>query len=719
MLNLKQHVELDSVYQSFVIQREVLRHNKHDSKTHEKLKQQEQQISSNQQQQAIMSPKNSNLRLPSTLVARSQADHIPVSIAERVLTKVSQVSSIERNSKRVNTLLGKLLKKRRKQHLCITRQHPHTNNLARNLIAAGAFLTLCLVFCTTQAQQRDMGSNSTLSPELATTFRSVLDDPELNPDLSEATTSTSNANNNTANKLKPVNFTLVDEIFEAVLSEEDVVKRWKFMDSQLQDGMKSILKMIFPQIVSISQDAKVSGDCSGGILKWILSLRNLRSWAIKMLDATGKPTSGIFQGSLTMFGNYRQCLSIRAPDEDEIEITDQFEEYFRGQFCVIHLKPWMPIKKPFYHLNSTIESLLRKNYKYYEKTLYDELAEIAIAFNFIDIRMDLCVPSTCTIADIQRVAELLSKKLEMRAKVMRCDIAPRETNVFKQFDRIIYFWFFIPLTLVTLSIVATILVTFKSTLRIIGRRDRTNRTESNRFKSNRVNKNKFVSILQSLSIREAIRDRLTNPSDSARGLNDEEDDMEHVHNHNDLDSTNENQSGSNQRLSINLLHKPLPLYGLRNIFIFWFVIVQMTMELKYQYLRESLTLRNMIISYWPFQIIVNSTLLFESIIVITSFTYSYTCLESSLKELVIYIFGKYVRLVFSIITLVALTIITPLIAIESPVWRNFVDEQATICKSTGYINLFFLQNFIPYEKIVSTLTKFQLKPFEIISCHVI
>lgn len=89
------------------------------------------------------------------------------------------------------------------------------------------------------------------------------------------------SNNTAQQKLKPVNFTLVDEIFAATLSEAEVVKRWKFMDSQLQDGMKAILKMLFPQIVAISQDAKVSGDCSGGILKWILSLRNLRSWAVK------------------------------------------------------------------------------------------------------------------------------------------------------------------------------------------------------------------------------------------------------------------------------------------------------------------------------------------------------------------------------------------------------------------------------------------------------
>ena len=387
-----------------------------------------------------------------------------------------------------------------------------------------------------------------------------------------------------------------------------------------------------------------------------------------MLDATGKPTAGIFEGSLTMFGNYRQCLAIRAPDEDEIEITEQFEEYFRGQFCVIHLRPWMPAKRPFYHLNSTIEPLLRRGYKYYEKTLYDELAEIAVAFNFLDIRMDLCVPSTCTVADIQRVAELLSRKLEMRAKVMRCDVGARETSLMQTLDRITIYWLAVPTSLALLAGLATLLVALGC-----GKANgETGATEAAEMG--------LGLIIRRLSIGEAIR-RL------ARGP-----------------ATGGDKVGEQQ--AIVPWNKPLPLYGLRNIFVFWFMIVQMTVELKYQYLRESLVLRNMLLSYWPFQIIINSALVFESLILITAFTFSYsTNLNVSLKHLIAYVVDKYFRLVPSILTLVALTIVTPLLAIESPVWRNFVEQQAEICKSTGYLDLFFLQNFISYDKIVSSMPR--------------
>lgn len=420
-----------------------------------------------------------------------------------------------------------------------------------------------------------------------------------------------------------------------------------------------------------------------------------------MLDATGKPTAGMFRGSLNMFGNYRQCLSIRAPDEDEIEITEQFEEYFRGQFCVIHIKPWMPNKKPYYHLNSTIDQLLRKNYKYYEKTLYDELAEIAIAFNFIDIRMDLCVPSTCTIADIQRVADLLSKKVEMRAKVMRCDIQPKETNILKQIDLITYLWLIVPISLIVLSSIATlVVVAFTKRQNVDEQHATINGGRSKSYKINQDNDNKLYSLIRCMSISNALKNRLTLPTNQFKSSSNL------IGSSNDINSYGMNELTSDQHdqsiQALNYLNvKPLPLYGLRNIFIFWFLIVQMTVELKYQYLRESLTLRDMVISYWPFQFLVNSVLLFDSIILITAFTYGYTCLEATLKDLVSYFIDKYIRLLLPIITVIALTIATPILAVESPVWRNFVEEQSTVCKSTGYLNLFFLQNFISYDKIVS------------------
>lgn len=589
-----------------------------------------------------------------------------------------------------------------------------------NILVATLILScLCPMFLNVSCQTIETAATTPISPTAArsssssegsATSESVsaansaafnsISSLELSPEVYNATQSNQQQNL----KIKPVNFTLVDEVFESVLSEDEVVKKWKQMDTQIQDGMKAILKMLFPQIVALSQDAKVSGDCSGGILKWILSLRNLRSWAIKMLDATGKPTAGIFEGSLTMFGNYKQCLDIRAPDEDEIEVTDQFEEYFRGQFCVIHLKPWMPIKQPYYNLNSTIEPLLRKNYKYYEKTLYDELAEIAVAFNFVDIRMDLCVPSTCTMADIQRVAELLSKKVEMKAKVMRCDITSRQT-AFNLIDSTMLSWVLLPIALIVSSIISSLIVLFvkkeQSNLEL--------QSFNNDSSDSRSQGKSIRTHLGYLSIQHNFKRLIRQPDQidefDVNLSNESMPESMKMHETKLNGSIGKMKNPLNNRETfvsdddLELIPKPLPLYGLRNIFVLWFIVVQMTVELKYQYLRESLPLRNMILSYWPFQIIINSSFLFESLILITAFTHSFMNLESSLKQLVRYALDKYLRLILSIVAVIALTIITPLLSIESPIWRNFVESQSVACKSNGYLNLVFLQNFIAYDKI--------------------
>lgn len=134
---------------------------------------------------------------------------------------------------------------------------------------------------TTEATTPSSSASSTLaqSAPQTTSSESSLIGPSAPVD---AGASLDLANSGAGHRLKPVNFSAVDELFEAALeSDEELVQRWRRMDAHFQEGVRSILKLIFPQIVALSQDAKVGGDCSGGILKWILSLRNLRSWAIK------------------------------------------------------------------------------------------------------------------------------------------------------------------------------------------------------------------------------------------------------------------------------------------------------------------------------------------------------------------------------------------------------------------------------------------------------
>lgn len=79
----------------------------------------------------------------------------------------------------------------------------------------------------------------------------------------------------------PVDWAAVEADFLRELSPEEVAARWKDMQSKLSDGIRAVLRSVFPKIVAMSQEAKVSSNCSAGILKWIVSLRHLKSWAVK------------------------------------------------------------------------------------------------------------------------------------------------------------------------------------------------------------------------------------------------------------------------------------------------------------------------------------------------------------------------------------------------------------------------------------------------------
>jgi len=355
----------------------------------------------------------------------------------------------------------------------------------------------------------------------------------------------------------------------------------------------------------------------------------------------GKPSSGILEGSLTLFGNYRECLSVRAPDEDEIEIADEFREYFRGQYCVLELKPHLPRRPRFYSLNSTIGSLLRNSYKYYEKSVYDDLTELAMAFNFVTIRADLCVPSLCSRDDLQRVADFLSKKVEMRARLLRCDVQQMEGQSSLEESHLLWSAVFLLLLLLVL------LSTLASTV----------------FNLRDSCKSKAHSLFTSMSVYRSLKH------------------MKDVQ----LDRINDS--------------KPVFLYALKLILVLWICLASLVGQLEFQFLRELLTLRD-IVMLWPMQIIVNSSLQFDALILLTAFTYSYQNINSNLKDLVKYNISKYSRLMPSIMLLVALTIVTPLLYQNmSPIWHDFVDKQSQVCKSTGLINLFFLQNLLKYEQI--------------------
>lgn len=484
-----------------------------------------------------------------------------------------------------------------------------------------------------------------------------------------------------------LNLSQIDEIYAAGRhnDEQETAESWRKLSKKLRKGVGTLIGNIVPYALNMTQEAKISGNCSGAMLKWVLGMNQLKAWAIRMLDATGKPIAGLLEGSLTLFGNYRECLKVRAPDDDEIEFAGEFKEYFRGKYCIIQAKPWLPEKSRFYNLNAKLKALTEDTEEnpWYDRTIFDELNELLLAFNFVNLRMDLCIPSLCSREDIQKVVNFLTDGIDIKARVLRCEMDAVEVSSPKAVfiesgssdlaqaitasastdsSSLTYglnsdlmtriYWVLIPaLAIVIVSVATAISAAMGNNIR---------------------RKNKFSHAVKSLSLKRSVDSHL---------------------------KVDYNQLADD---------KPLALYGVRFVLIFWVILVESAVNLKFEYLRELLMLKDLIF-WWPMQIIINSTLQFDSIILLTAFTMSYkNCLNyntDSAKTITKFVIDKYVRLMPSIMTMVAIVILLPFIY-SGPVWNDYVTKQAAVCQSTGWLNTVFLQNYLPYREIVSIRTNF-------------
>jgi len=534
-----------------------------------------------------------------------------------------------------------------------------------------------------------------------------------------------------ASQASIVNMTQIDQMYvEGRKDESEIAESWRRMGKKLQRTIGGLIGSMVPMALNMSQEAKISSNCSGAMLKWVLSMNQLKLWALGMLDASGKPVAGMLAGSLTMFGNYRQCVKLRAPDDDEIEFAGSFREYFRGKYCIIQAKPWLPKKSRFYNLNAKLAALQAASEQdaadeaggapgqWYERTLFDELADWALSFNYVDMRFDLCVPSLCKREDIQKVINYLMRGLELKARVLRCEMesdSPYASAIVEGgslgamsgqtmqnnaagsnssqppanfLEQLLHSrkvsqlgWLLIPLLATLLVLVATALsLTLDSgDKRATGATSKHRATDNDNYgyhteleyrRGHLVKgptRSKLAHTIQSLSLKRSVSSHLN--VDYGQLADD----------------------------------KPLALYGVRIILVLWVILVESCINMKFEYLRELMVLKDLIF-WWPVQIIINSTLQYDSFILLTAFTMGYkNCLNDGVnqaKAITRFVLDKYIRLMPSIMLLVALVVVTPMFH-KGPVWNDYVATQSALCQSTGWLNAIFLQNFLPYDQIVS------------------
>ncbi|XP_022672835.1 nose resistant to fluoxetine protein 6-like isoform X2 [Varroa destructor] len=128
----------------------------------------------------------------------------------------------------------------------------------------------------------------------------------------------------------------------------------------------------------------------------------------QVMDAMGKPSSGLASGTIADLGNYDQCLAVEAPDGDQ-------DIDFTGQYCTLYLNPRnVPfLKKIIYRFQENGEYVGRADPL---KWLSQDL--------FLGIRIGICIPSKCSGDEIEYMIHTLLGKYGVKPTVTGCELLP-------------------------------------------------------------------------------------------------------------------------------------------------------------------------------------------------------------------------------------------------------------------------------------------------------
>jgi hypothetical protein len=141
------------------------------------------------------------------------------------------------------------------------------------------------------------------------------------------------------------------------------------------------------------QKVNVSHQCEQSIFNTLKALKNLEDWSHQMYNSWGRfPPSGIFEGTVTDFGDYDQCLAIK-PNEVIGE----------SQYCLIDTSfplPKMNFHQNFFHKVNVLPQFINKS----SNNVFVKFSEDASFFYWFHIRLGICTPTKCTQNEVQAMA---------------------------------------------------------------------------------------------------------------------------------------------------------------------------------------------------------------------------------------------------------------------------------------------------------------------------
>ncbi|XP_054283227.1 nose resistant to fluoxetine protein 6-like [Macrosteles quadrilineatus] len=144
-----------------------------------------------------------------------------------------------------------------------------------------------------------------------------------------------------------------------------------------QEGMFHLLSYVVP---TDSDNPR----CSNHSALYQVAVLSDQPWAQRMVDASSKIGDGFLQGNIQGLGSYDECLGVSEPNQ-----------LFTGQLCIVQTKGMLP---SVVHNPPTAE--------------YSLLRALPIDLNFA-----VCLPSTCTYADVAEHWRVVAVEVNATATV--------------------------------------------------------------------------------------------------------------------------------------------------------------------------------------------------------------------------------------------------------------------------------------------------------------
>ncbi|XP_074604721.1 nose resistant to fluoxetine protein 6-like [Brevipalpus obovatus] len=180
----------------------------------------------------------------------------------------------------------------------------------------------------------------------------------------------------------------------------------------LGSHVRAFADRLMPDLADKIIRSGISADCTMALSGMVNAIRNQKSWALKMIDSSGRPfSSGFIDGTITDFGSYDQCLDLNyqsIPGSDE-----------KAQYCMIHYGIRLPPKPPHLTLQTRLFNFTGTSV---EGTVFEEIADLMhICYERVG-RVGVCLPSACSNRDLQTLVSHFFENGHLQANVSHCEV---------------------------------------------------------------------------------------------------------------------------------------------------------------------------------------------------------------------------------------------------------------------------------------------------------